>query len=97
MMKTTVTAPTTGSTTNCLTRTNAPTSTAFTAGASTAPIIEPFGTFMTRPTDIDQPRDTTIIQGPVIMATATGVTDSISTGVVAAPPVEGVLQSDAMI
>ena len=66
MMKTTVMTLMIGSTTNCLTRTNAPTNTAFIVVGSTVPIIVPFGTFMARLTDIS--RDTTIIQGLVIMA-----------------------------
>ena len=69
-----------GSTTNCLTRTNAPTSMAFIVVVSTVPIIVPFGTFMARLTDIS--RDTTIIQGLVITATAMamaiGVINSVS-------------------
>src|SRR3978361_1288725 len=78
MMKTTVTALTIGSTTNCLTRTNVPTSTVFIAVVSTVRIIVPFGTFMARLTDINQRRNTTIIQGLVIMAIATVVIDSVS-------------------
>src|SRR3979411_2364233 len=80
MMKTTVTALTIGSTTNCLTRTNVPTSTVFIVVVSTVPIIVPFGTFMARLTDINQPRNTTIIQGLVIMALALaiGVINSVS-------------------
>src|SRR6266849_744239 len=77
MMKTTVMTLTIGSTTNCLTRTNVPTSTVFIVVVSTVPIIVPFGTFMTRLTDINQPRNTTIIQGLVIMATAIGVINSV--------------------
>src|SRR4030088_485403 len=78
MMKTTVTALTIGSTTNCLTRTNVPTSTVFIVVVSTVPIIVPFGTFMARLTDINQPRNTTIIQGLVIMAMAIGVINSVA-------------------
>jgi len=80
MMKTTVMALTNGSTTNYLMRTNVPTSTVFIVVVSTVPIIVPFGIFMTRLTDINHPRDTTIIQGPAIMAMATaiGVTNSVS-------------------
>src|SRR5258707_1141465 len=77
MMKTTVITLTIGSTTNCLARTNAPTSTVFIVVVSTVPIIAPFGTFMARLTDINQPRDTTIIQGLVIMAMAIGVINSV--------------------
>ena len=77
MMKTTVIALTISSTTNCLTRTNVPTSTRFIVVVSTVPIIVPFGTFMTRLTDINQPRNTTIIQGLVIMAMAIGAIDSV--------------------
>jgi copper resistance protein C len=73
MMKTMVIALTIGSTTNCLTRTNVPMSMVFIVVASTAPIIVPFGTFMTRPTDI---RDTGIIRSLAIMATAIGVGSS---------------------
>src|SRR5258708_31296853 len=62
MMKITVIALTIGSTTNCLTRTSVPTSTAFIAALSTVPIIVPCGTFMMRLTDINQPRNTTIGQ-----------------------------------
>jgi hypothetical protein len=40
---------------------------------STVPIIVPFGTFMAKLTDINQRRNTTIIQGLVIMAMAIGV------------------------
>ncbi len=76
MMKTTVITLTIGSTTNCLMRTNGPTSTVFTVVVSTGPIIVRFGTFMTRPTVISQPRNTTIIQGHVIMAI--GVINSVS-------------------
>jgi methionine-rich copper-binding protein CopC len=78
MMKTTVMNLMIGSTTNCLTRTNAPTSMAFIVVVSTVPIIVPFGTFMARLTDIS--RDTTIIQGLVItaMAMAIGVINSVS-------------------
>ena len=78
MMKTTVMTLMIGSTTNCLTRTNAPTSMAFIVVVSTVPIIVPFGTFMARLTDIS--RDTTIIQGLVITATAMaiGVINSVS-------------------
>ena len=76
MMKTTVITLTIGSTTNCLTRTNVPTSTVFTVVVSTVPIIVPFGTFMTSLTDIN--RNTTIIQGLVIMAMAIGVIDSVA-------------------
>jgi len=78
MMRITVTTLTIGSTTNCLTRTNEPTSTVFIVVVSTVPIIAAFGTFMTRPTDINRPRNTTIIQGLVIMAI--GVIDSVSDG-----------------
>jgi hypothetical protein len=53
-----------------------PTNMVFTVVASTVPIIVPFGTFMTRHTDINQPRNTTIIQGLVIMAMAIGVISS---------------------
>src|SRR5260370_25745907 len=77
MMKTTVIILTIASTINCLTRTNVPTSTVFIVVVSTGPIIVPFGTFMTRLTDINQPRNTTIIQGLVIMATAIGVINSV--------------------
>src|SRR6266849_6661979 len=73
MMKTMVMTLTIGSTTNCLTRTNVPTSTVFTVVVSTVPIIVRFGTFMTRRTDISRPRNTTIIQGRVIMAMAIGI------------------------
>src|SRR3979411_1550854 len=73
MMKTTVTILTIGSTTNCLTLTNVLTTTVFIVVVSTVPIIVPFGTFMARLTDINQRRDTTIIQGLVIMAMAIGV------------------------
>jgi hypothetical protein len=76
MMKTTVMTLTIGSTTNCLTHTNAPTSTVFIVVVSTAPIIVPFETFMARLTDIT--RDTTIIRGLVIMAMAIGVINSVS-------------------
>ena len=76
MTKTTAIALTIGSTTNCLTRTNVPTNMVFTVVASTVPIIVPFGTFMTRLMDINQPRNTTIIQGHVI--TAIGVINSVS-------------------
>jgi hypothetical protein len=55
---------------------NVPTSTAFIVVVSTVPIIVPFGTFMARLTDINQPRNTTIIQGLVIMAMAIGVISS---------------------
>jgi len=68
MMKITVIALTIGSTTNCLTRTSVPTNTAFIVALSIVPIIVPCGTFMMRLTDINQPRNTTIIQGLVIMA-----------------------------
>jgi hypothetical protein len=57
---------------------NVPTSTAFIVVVSTVPIIVPFGAFMARLTDINQPRNTTIIQGLVIMAMAIGVIDSVS-------------------
>src|SRR5260370_39908165 len=70
MMMTTVIALTIGSTTNCPTRTNVPMSTVFIVVVSTEPIIVPFGTFMTRLTDI---RDTTIIRGLIIMATALAI------------------------
>src|SRR5437899_2193140 len=73
MTKTTVIILTIASTTNCLTRTNGPTSTAFTVVVSTVPIIVRFGTFITRPTDIS--RDTTIIPGQVITV---GVINSVS-------------------
>jgi hypothetical protein len=77
MMKTTIIALTIGSTTNCLTRTNAPTSTAFIVVVNTVPIIEPFGTFTAKLTDIG--RDTIIIQGLVTPATAmAGATNSVS-------------------
>src|SRR3982075_4684030 len=78
MMKTTVTTLTIGSTTNCLTLTNVRTSTFFIAVVTTVPIIVPFGTFMARLTDINQRRDTTIIQGLVIMAMAIGVINSVA-------------------
>lgn len=78
MMKTTVITLTIGSTTNYLTRTSVPTSTVFIVVVSTVPIIVPFGTFMTRLTDINQPRNTTIIQGLAIMAMAIGGIDSVS-------------------
>src|SRR5258708_11381821 len=100
MMKTTVITLTISSTTNCLTRTNVPTSTAFIVVVSTVPIIVPFGTFITRLTDINQPRDTTIIQGLVIMATAMaiGVINSVSDwGSLARAPVETTLQSYAAV
>src|SRR6266404_5883423 len=58
-----------GSTTNCRTRTNAPTNTVFTVGANTALIIARFGTFIARLTDIS--RNTTIIRGLAITAPAT--------------------------
>jgi hypothetical protein len=45
---------------------------------STVPIIVPFGTFMTSLTDINQPRNTRIIQRLVIMAMAIGVISSVS-------------------
>src|ERR1700687_1103368 len=77
MMKTTVITLTIGSTTNCLTRTNVPTSTVFIVVVSIVPIIVPFGTFMARLTDINRPRNTTIIRGLVIMATAIGVINSV--------------------
>src|SRR5712664_1222285 len=97
MMKTTVIILTIGSTTNCLTRTNVPTSTVFIVVVSTVPIIVPFGTFMTRLTDINQPRDTTIIQGLVIMATAIGVIDSVSDRGSLAPQSREPLQSHAAV
>src|ERR1700737_2432612 len=78
MMKTTVMTLTIGSTTNCLTHTNAPTSTVFIVVVSTVPIIVPFETFMARLTDISQPRNTTIIRGLVIMAMAIGVINSVA-------------------
>src|SRR4030081_1306069 len=78
MMKTTVTILTIGSTTNCLTLTNVLTTTVFIVVVSTVPIIVPFGTFMARLTDINQRRDTTIIQGLVIMAMAIGVINSVA-------------------
>ena len=78
MMMTTVIILTIGYTPNCLTRTNAPTSTVFIVVVSTVPIIVPCGTFMTRLTDINQHRNTTIIQGLVIMAMAIGVIDPVS-------------------
>src|SRR5258708_3069220 len=85
MMRTTVTPPTIGFMTNCLTRTNVPTSTAFIVAASTGPIIAPFGTFMARLTDIS--RNTTIIRGLVITATAMaiGVINSAFEGKLDAP------------
>src|SRR5258708_2856102 len=89
MMKTTVTTLTTGFTINCLTRTNVPMSTVFIVVASTVPIIVPFGTFMTRPTDISQHRNTTIIQGHVIMAI--GIINSFSDWGSSAAPVERAL------
>jgi hypothetical protein len=97
MMKTTVTALTIGSTTNCLTRTNVPTSTVFIVVVSTVPIIVPFGTFIARLTDIS--RDTTIIQGLVIMATAmvTGVINSVSDWGSLAPQLREPLQSYAAV
>jgi hypothetical protein len=53
---------------------------AFIVVVNTVPIIVPFGTFTARLTDIS--RETTIIQGPVITATAMamaiGVTSSVS-------------------
>jgi hypothetical protein len=53
---------------------------------STVPIIVPFGTFIARLTDINQPRNTTIIQGLVITATAIGVIKNQSpTGRLGAP------------
>src|SRR5437588_10767348 len=78
MTKTTVTALTIGSTINYLTRTSVLTSTAFTVAPSTAPIIVPFGTFMTRL------MDTPTIQGLVIVIMATamviGVINTVSDG-----------------
>ena len=91
MMKTTVTTLTIGSTTNCLTLTNVLTSTVFIVVVSTVPIIVPFGTFMARLTDINQRRDTTIIQGLVIMAMAIGVTNSGSDRGKLGAPVERTL------
>src|SRR5216684_3181761 len=80
MMKTTAMTLTIGSTTNCLTRMNVPTNMVFIVVVSTVPIIVPFGTFMTRLTDISH--DTTIIRGLVITATAMamaiGVINSVS-------------------
>ena len=67
-----------GSTTNCLTRTNVPTSTVFTVAASTVPIIAPFGTSMTITTDINRRRNTTTIRGLVITVMATEVIDPVS-------------------
>src|SRR5258708_35030930 len=66
--ETTATPLTIGSTTNWMTRTNAPTSTAFIVLASTVPIIGHFGTFTTRVTDIC---DTIIIRGLIITVMAT--------------------------
>src|SRR4030088_2829847 len=77
MMKTTVITLTIGSTANCLTRTNAPTNTAFIVVGSTVPIIVPFGIFMARLTDISQPLNTTI-RGLITTAMAIGVIDSVS-------------------
>src|SRR5258708_16501893 len=71
MMMTTGITLTIGSTTNCLTRTSSPTSPAFIVVLSTVPINGYFGTVMTRLTDIN--RDTTIIQGLVITATAMAI------------------------
>jgi len=68
MMMTTVTTRTIGSTIDCQTRMNVPTNTVFIVVVSTVPIIVPCGTRMTTLTDINQRRNTTIIQGPVIMA-----------------------------
>ena len=68
MMRTTVTTPTIGFTTDCLTRTDVPMSTVFIVAMSTVPIIVLFGTFMIRLTDIS--RDPTIIQGLAITAMA---------------------------
>src|ERR1700681_40853 len=78
MMRTTVTTPTIGSTTSCLTHTNAPTTTAFIVVVSTAPIIVPLGTFTARLTDIS--RNTTIIQGLALTtsASAIGVFNSVA-------------------
>src|SRR6266571_3826144 len=73
MMKITVTPLTIGSTINCPTHTNAPTRTVSTVAKSTAPIIVPFGTFMTRRMDI---RDT-IIRSHAITATVIGVINSV--------------------
>src|SRR3979490_2501276 len=84
MMKTTVITLTISSTTNCLARTNVPMRTAFIVVVSTVRIIVPFGTFMARLTDINQRRNT-IMQGLVIMAIATGVIDSVSTGEASLP------------
>jgi hypothetical protein len=44
---------------------------------NTVPIIVPFGIFMARLTDINPPRNTTIIQGLVITAMAIGVTNPV--------------------
>ena len=96
MMKTTVTTLTTGSTTNCRTRTNVPMSTVFTVVVSTVLIIAPFGIFMTMPTDI---RDTIIIRGLIIMATALaiGVIDSGADWDAFAPQSREPLQSYAAV
>jgi methionine-rich copper-binding protein CopC len=59
-----------GSMINCRTRTNVPTKKAFTVVANIAPIIAPFGIFMTMPMDI---RGTVIIRSLAIMATATAI------------------------
>jgi ABC-type uncharacterized transport system permease subunit len=95
MMKTTVIILTIGSTTNCLARTNVPTSTVFIVVVSTVPITVPFGTFMARLTDIA--RDTTIIQGLVIMAMAIGVINSVADWESLAPQSREPLQSYAAV
>jgi hypothetical protein len=71
--------------------------TVFIVVVSTARIIVPFGTFMARLTDINQRRNTTIIQGLVIMAMAIGVIDSVSDWGSLAPQSREPLQSCAAV
>src|SRR4030088_83848 len=97
MMKTTVITLTISSTTNCQTRTNVPTSTVFIVVVSTVPIIARFETFMTKLTDINQHRNTTIILGRVIMAMAIGVIDTLSDWGSFAPQSSEPLQSCAAV
>src|ERR1700682_1128192 len=75
MMKTTDITLTIISTVNWLARTNVAMMTVFIVVVSTVRIIVRFGTFMARLTNINQRRNTTILQGLVIMAMAIGVID----------------------